>query len=82
MAALFKFSRPWLQPGLSIKICVAFHFALSYISRTSPDDRWLADSDGVFFTNGAVAQSDHIPRCLEISEVPPRRFGTFYAQND
>lgn len=54
---------------------------LSYISLTSPDDRWLAYSDGVFFTNRAVAQSDHIPQCLEISEGPQQRFGTFYPQN-
>lgn len=55
-AALFKFSRPWLQPRLSIKICVTLHFVLSSISLTSPDDRWLTYTDGVFFTNHAVTQ--------------------------
>lgn len=81
MAALFKFSRPWLEPRLSIKICVTLHFVLSYISLTTPDDRWLTYSDGVFFTNRAVAPSDHIPQCLEISEGPQQCFATFYAQN-
>lgn len=78
-AALFKFSRPWLQPRLSIKICVTLHFVLSYISLTSPDDRWLTYPDGVFFTNGHSVI--HIPQCLEISEGPQQCFGTLYAQN-